>query len=63
MSSCQNCPRAAARAFNYHDFGKARGFARNNPGASGGAQAARKTGPVIRMAAAHKRASKVMPAF
>jgi len=45
---------------NYHDFGKARGFARNNPGASGGAQAARKTGPVIRMAAAHKRASKVM---
>jgi hypothetical protein len=40
-----------ARALNYHDLEKARGlFSRAKPGGSGGFQAARNTGPVIRIA-------------
>jgi hypothetical protein len=36
-------------ALNYHDLEKAREIARNIPGGSGGRQAARNTGPVIRI--------------
>jgi hypothetical protein len=41
-----------ARALNYHDLEKARGAARKIPGGSGGGQAARNTGLVIRIASA-----------
>jgi len=41
-----------ARALNYHDLEKAREAARNIPGGSGGVQAARNTGLIIRIAIA-----------
>jgi len=44
--------RRRARALNYHDLEKAREAARKIPGGSGGAQAARNTGPVIRIVSA-----------
>ena len=49
-----------ARAFNYHDLEKARGGRAKTPGGSGGAQAARNTGPVIRIAIAKRREKLVM---
>ncbi|WP_143747962.1 hypothetical protein [Mesorhizobium temperatum] len=45
---------------NYHDLEKAREAARKIPGGSGGAQAARNTGPVIRIASAKRREKLVM---
>jgi hypothetical protein len=49
-----------ARALNYHDLEKAREAARKIPGGSGGAQAARNTGLVIRIAIASARGNCVM---
>ncbi|RWO79752.1 MAG: hypothetical protein EOR00_32190 [Mesorhizobium sp.] len=45
---------------NYHDLEKAREAARKIPGGSGGAQAARSTGLVIRIAIASTRGDCVM---
>ncbi|MER8593701.1 MULTISPECIES: hypothetical protein [unclassified Mesorhizobium] len=45
---------------NYHDLEKAREAARKIPGGSGGGQAARSTGPVIRIAGARRREKLVM---
>ncbi|WP_292429443.1 antitoxin Xre/MbcA/ParS toxin-binding domain-containing protein [Mesorhizobium sp.] len=45
---------------NYHDLEKAREAARKIPGGSGGTQAARNTGPVIRIAIASTRGDCVM---
>ncbi|MES0032552.1 MULTISPECIES: antitoxin Xre/MbcA/ParS toxin-binding domain-containing protein [unclassified Mesorhizobium] len=45
---------------NYHDLEKAREAARKIPGGSGGGQAARNTGPVIRIAVARRREKLVM---
>ncbi|WP_143744428.1 hypothetical protein [Mesorhizobium prunaredense] len=45
---------------NYHDLEKAREAARKIPGGSGGAQAARNTGLVIRIAIASARGNCVM---
>lgn len=49
-----------ARALNYHDLEKAREAARKIPGGSGGGQAARNTGLVIRIAIANPRGNCVM---
>jgi hypothetical protein len=49
-----------ARALNYHDLEKAREAARKIPGGSGGAQAARNTGLVIRIVSAKRREKIVM---
>jgi hypothetical protein len=53
-------PGKRARALNYHDLEKAREAARKIPGGSGGAQAARNTGLVIRIAIASARGNCVM---
>jgi hypothetical protein len=53
-------PGKRARALNYHDLEKAREAARKIPGGSGGAQAARNTGLVIRIAIARWREKLVM---
>ncbi|TIS78220.1 MAG: hypothetical protein E5W94_10560 [Mesorhizobium sp.] len=45
---------------NYHDLEKAREVARKIPGGSGGAQAVRNTGLVIRIAIARGRETLVM---
>ncbi|RWK34941.1 hypothetical protein [Mesorhizobium sp.] len=55
-----HCPAKEPRALNYHDLEKAREAARKIPGGSGGAQAARNTGPVIRIAIARGRGNCVM---
>jgi hypothetical protein len=45
---------------NYHDLEKAREAARNIPGGSSGGQAARNTGPVIRIVSARRREKLIM---
>lgn len=45
---------------NYHDLEKAREARAKIPGGSGGAQAARSTGPVIRIVSAGKREKLIM---
>jgi hypothetical protein len=47
----------------YHDLEKAREAARNSPGGSGDPQAARNTGPVIRIVNARRREKLVIRGF